>query len=151
MEYRLPGRYFEEFSLGEQFVTVGRTVTEADIVNFCGVSGDFNPMHTDVEYSKESPMGERVAHGMCGLTIISGSVNRLGLVEGTTLAFLELIWRFLQPIKIGDTITTVFEVTEKRESKKKDRGVMVWNLYTKNQNSIKVQEGKWTILVKRKP
>ncbi|MFN2196995.1 MAG: MaoC/PaaZ C-terminal domain-containing protein, partial [Anaerolineales bacterium] len=104
-EARPRGKYFEEFEVGQRIVTAGRTVTEADVVTFAGLSGDFNQMHVDAEYSAKSMFGQRVAHGLLGLSIASGLAVQTGVLEGTILAFREITeWKFSRPIFLGDTI-----------------------------------------------
>ena len=98
------GLYFEEFIIGDQTESVGRTITEADVVNFAGLSGDYNLIHTDAEYSKGHLFGQRVAHGLLVLSIASGLAVRLGFMEDTILAFRGLEWKFAAPVFIGDTI-----------------------------------------------
>ena len=85
----MAGLYFEEFSVGQKIVTVGRTMTESDIVNFAGMSGDYNQIHTDEHFSKSTPFGKRVAHGLLALSIASGLAMRTGVLEGTVMAFRE--------------------------------------------------------------
>ncbi len=93
------GLYFEEFEIGQQIVSMGRTITESDIGLFAGLSGDFNQLHTDEEYAKNSLFGRRVAHGMLILAIASGLAMRTGILEGTTLAFREISeWKFSKPV-----------------------------------------------------
>ena len=84
------GLYFEEFEVGQKIMTVGRTVAESDIFTFAGFSGDFNQIHTDAEFSKDTPFGQRVAHGLLGLSIASGLAMRTGILEGTVIAFREI-------------------------------------------------------------
>lgn len=81
------GLYFEEFEVGQRIISTGRTVTENDIVTFAGLSGDYNQIHTDSEFSKNTPFGQRVAHGLLGISIASGLAMRTGVLEGTVLAF----------------------------------------------------------------
>ena len=147
----MQGRYFEEFSPGETFTTRGRTVTEADIVAFAGLSGDYNPLHTDKEFARNSPFGERIAHGLLGLSIQSGLSQGLGITEGTTIAFLGLTWNFKGPILIGDTIHVVQGVQEMRETRKPDRGIVVFSVQVVNQKGEVVQEGSKTMMLRRKP
>ena len=109
------GRYFEEFKVGEQIFSPGRTVTEADVVNFAGLSGDFNQLHTDEEYAKETMFGKRIAHGLLGLAITSGLRARTGILDGTGMAFMDLKLTFKAPIFIGDTLTIKGEAKEERE------------------------------------
>ncbi|RMG01219.1 MAG: dehydratase, partial [Acidobacteria bacterium] len=79
------GRYFEEFAIGQTYTSVGRTVTEHDVLTFAGLSGDYNQIHTDAEFSKNTPYGQRIAHGLLGLSIASGLAMRTGILEGTVL------------------------------------------------------------------
>ena len=147
----VPGKHFDELEEGDEFLTVSRTVTEADIVNFCGVSGDFNQLHTDVEFAANTPFGQRIAHGMCGLAIASGCLNRSGLIEGTTVAFKAIReWRFRSPIFIGDTIYVKVEVKEKTDKGKPDRGLISFWLTVINQRDQVVMEGQWDVLMARK-
>ena len=152
MKAWIPGKYFDELEIGDEFLTVSRTVTEADIVNFCGVSGDFNQLHTDIEFASRTPFRQRIAHGMCGMAIASGCVNRSGLIEGTTVAFTRIKeWSFRKPLFINDTIYVKVVVKEKQETRKTDRGlVSVW-LEVINQRGEVVMEGQWDILMAIKP
>jgi acyl dehydratase len=143
--------HFEDFEVGTETVTDSRTVTEADVVAFAGLSGDYNPLHVDAEFARTSPFGERIAHGLLGLAIASGLVSRTGAIEGTTLAFLATEWRFTAPIKLGDTITVRSRVADKRETSKPDRGVVTFAVQVVNQRSEVVQEGTQTLLMKRRP
>ncbi len=147
-EYRPGGLYFEELSIGDKMVTPGRTVTEADIVAFCGLSGDYNELHSNTEYAKQTPFGQRIAHGLLGLAITSGLTGRLGLMEGTAQAFMGLEWKFKRPIFVGDTVQVRASVTHKREIKRLGGGLVIFDIALLNQNSEVVQEGRWTILLK---
>ena len=100
------GLYFEEFNVGDTVTSAGRTITEGDIVNFAALSGDWNAIHVDAEYAKNGMFGERIAHGLLGLSIASGLAVQLGFIENTVLAFRGVNWTFSGPIKIGDTIRT---------------------------------------------
>ena len=99
--YRPRGLYFEEMEVGSCVVSPGRTVSEADIVAFCGISGDYNELHSNAEFAKRTLFGQRIAHGLLGLAIASGLAGRLGLMEGTAQAFMGLNWKSKQPIFIG--------------------------------------------------
>ncbi|MCF8084408.1 MAG: MaoC family dehydratase N-terminal domain-containing protein [Deltaproteobacteria bacterium] len=146
----MPGKYFDDLHVGDEFTTVSRTVTEADIVNFCGVSGDFNQLHTDVEFAAKTTFGQRIAHGMCGMTIASGCLNRSGLIEGTTVAFKGIReWRFSAPIHINDTIYVNIKVKNKTVGKKPDRGLVIFWVSVVNQHEEVVMEGQWDILLSR--
>ena len=144
------GRYFEEFDVGEEILSQGRTVTEADVVNFAGLSGDFNPLHTDEEHAKKTLFGTRIAHGLLGLAITSGLRARTGIFDGTGMAFLDLKLSFKGPIYIGDTLTVKMIVKEKKETKKEDRGIIVMDVHLLNQKGDVVQQSEHTIMVARK-
>lgn len=145
------GRYFEEFTVGDEVISPGRTVTEADIVAFAAFSGDYNQLHTDAEYAKDTIFGERIAHGLLGLSIASGLAARLGFIEGTAEAFRGLNWKFRGPIKIGDTIHIEAQVARKKEMQRLGGGIVVFDVAVINQRGETVQKGQWTVLVKSKP
>jgi len=151
MTEAVKGKYWEDFEVGMRFITRGRTVTEADIVNFAGVSGDWNPIHVDVEHARKGPFGERIAHGILGLAIASGLMQTLELYPDTLVAFLGLTWRFRGPIKIGDTIRVEQVIAEKRETKNKDRGIITMATKILNQRDDMVQEGDRQIMLLRRP
>ena len=145
------GRYWEEIDVGEEYLSPGRTVTETDIVNFAGLSGDWNVLHTDAESMKHSLYGERIAHGLLGLAIQAGLSARAMPRPFATLAFAALRWRFKGPIRIGDTIRVQVRVKEKREGSKPDRGLLVVSRQVLNQRGEVVQEGEMDFLVARRP
>lgn len=145
------GRYFEEFAVGERFVTRGRTITEADIVAFAALTGDYNPLHVDAEFGKMTQFGERIAHGMLGASYAVGLIAALGLTEGTVIAIVNMTWDFTAPIKIGDTIHVDQTVKSMRETKKTDRGIIIFEVKLINQRGEVVQKGERVLLVSRKP
>jgi len=146
------GRYFEEFETGQRLRTPARTVTEADIVGFAGLSGDFNSIHTDDVYSKGSAFGRRVAHGILGLSIASGLAVRTGILEGTVLAFREIReWKFSLPIYIGDTIRAELLVEEVKALPRLGGGSIDLAFDVKNQSEQTVMKGHWTVLVQSRP
>jgi len=140
--------YFEDFHVGQRFVTNARTVTEADVVNFAGLSWDHNPLHTDEVYSAKTGFGKRIAHGLLGVVIHSGLAYQL--TEGTLLAFLDLTWQFKLPIYIGDTIHVEQVVKEMRDSSKEDRGILTFEKEIINQRDEVVQTGTTTILLAKR-
>ena len=145
-------RYFQDLEVGTKIFTQGRTITEADIVNFAGLSGDFNQIHTDSEYSKNSPAGERVAHGLLGLSIASGLAVQTGVLEGTVVYFREVNeWKFIQPVFIGDTIHVELEVLETKPLRRIGSGAVTITLDVKNQNNQTVMKGNWVVLIAFKP
>jgi acyl dehydratase len=143
-------RWFEEIEVDEAYESPGRTVTEADIVLFAGLSGDYNILHTDAEYMKSSSFGERIAHGLLGLAIQSGLFTRTG-VPYATLGVGTLRWKFKGPIKIGDTIRVRARVTAKKETDARDRGLVTVERQVLNQRDEVVQEGETELLVERRP
>lgn len=145
------GRYFEEFEIGDVVETAARTVTETDIVLFAGLSGDYNQIHTDVEFTKGTRYGERVAHGLLGLSIASGLAAQLGLIEGTVEAFTGLEWKFRNPIVIGDTIRVRLEPKKKKEMPRLGGGFVTLDVAVLNQRDEIVQKGTWTALIKGAP
>ncbi len=146
------GKYFEDFEEGMEFLTLGRTMTEADLVNFSGFSGDFNPLHTDAVYASKGVFGERIAHGMCGFSMATGLLVRLNILEGTTIAFYGIDeWRFRAPIKIGDTIHVVAKVSEKKESKEEGQGLVAFMVDVINQDRTSVMGGVVKVIVKKRP
>lgn len=147
-EYRARSLYFEELQVGDSMVTPGRTITETDLVNFCGLSGDFNPLHSNEEYARQSPFGKRIAHGMLGLSVATGLAGRLGFMEGTAEALMGLEWKFKHPLYIGDTVYLHATVTNKREVKQLNGGLVVFRLKLLNQNQVVLQQGEWTLLIK---
>jgi 3-hydroxybutyryl-CoA dehydratase len=145
------GRYFEEFEIGNEVETAARTVTETDVVLFAGLSGDYNQLHTDAEFARGTLFGERIAHGLLGLSIASGLASRLGFVEGTAEAFTALEWKFRGPIKIGDTIRVRLEARRKKEMRRLGGGFIVFDVAVLNQRDETVQKGTWTVLVRSAP
>ncbi len=148
--YRPRGMYFEEFTEGTQVVSQGRTITETDIVNFAGVSGDYNAIHTDAEFSKATPFGERIAHGLLVLSVATGLGMQLGFLDGTAIAFISLEWKFKAPVKIGDTVHLVAQVKQTKAMKALGGGFVTFDARVLNQRDEVVQEGTWTVLVKSK-
>ena len=145
------GLYFEEFNVGDTVTSAARTITEADIVGFAALSGDWNPIHTDAEFAKSSMFGERIAHGLLGLSIASGLAVRLGFIEDTVIAFMGLDWKFRAPIKIGDTIHMQAQIAEKKPMPRLGGGLVTMNVEVLNQRGETTQKGTWSMLMKLKP
>jgi 3-hydroxybutyryl-CoA dehydratase len=132
--------FFDDIAIGQEWVSLGRTVTEADIVNFAGLSGDFNPMHIDHEFARSTPFRKPIAHGLLLLAIGSG----LGLNSPPmrTMAILEIKeWRFVEPVFIGDTVHVRTKVLAKEERSRGKRGLVTWQRHIVNQAGKIVQEG----------
>ncbi|MEU6646294.1 MaoC/PaaZ C-terminal domain-containing protein [Saccharomonospora sp. NPDC046836] len=147
-----PSLYFEDFEVGQQFVTPARTIGEAEIATFAGLSGDFNPIHTDAAFASNTPFGQRLAHGLLGLSVMTGLSNRLGLWESCTVALLGIEeWRFIQPIFAGDTVHATIEITETRATRDGLRGVIGRRYSLVNQRDATVQQGSLPLMVTRRP
>ena len=149
MTYQPRGLSFDQFNAGDEWETASRTVTEADIVNFAGLSGDFNPLHTDEEFARGTPFGGRIAHGVLGLAVATGLANQLGIFEGTTIAVLEMVTRFTGAVRPGDTVNLSLKIAEKKESRKTDRGIIQVAVNLANQRRESVMQGQWTIMMAR--
>ena len=144
--------YWEEWEIGAEFESPARTVTEADIVMFAGLSGDYNPLHVNEEYCKTTIFGTRIAHGPLVYAITAGLLFQLHLYDDTLIAFLGFEnLKFTGPVKAGDTIHAKIKVLEKRETSRPDRGVMKRELRVLNQRGEVVQEAIQNFLLKRKP
>jgi len=143
------GKSWDELAVGQEFWTGGRTVTEGDVLAFSGLTGDFNPLHVDEEFARTSPFGTRVPHGPLIHDMYLGLLDRLGLVAGTAMAFLELRWKFLAPVLMGDTVHARVTVRDKREGKKPDRGIVTFAVTLFNQRGEAVQEGEHVLLLAR--
>jgi acyl dehydratase len=144
----MTGKCIEEFAEGRVDLSPGRTITETDVVTFSWVSGDVNPMHTDAEYSAKSALGQRIAHGALGLSVVTGLSAQMGHLIGTAIAALGVDeWRFLAPIFLGDTVHLRTTVVSARATSKPDRGVLKRRMELINQRGEIVQTGVMTTMV----
>lgn len=146
-DYSFRGLYLEDFIIGKEYISPGRTVTEADVINFACLSGDFNPMHTDEEFAKKGVFGTRIAHGALGFAISTGLSNQMGIYEGTTIAFMECTVKYCAPLMIGDTIRVVIVPAETRHSSKPGRGILKQKLKLLNQNNVVIMESDQVIMM----
>lgn len=141
--------HYEDIDEGVEHKSSGRTVTEADIVNFAGLSADYNNMHIDEEFAKKTVFKTRVAHGMLVTSIATGlwfTMPRLA-----TVAFMGLEdWRFSGAVFPGDTVHITRKLVEKKEHKRPNMGFFIFEVNVHNQKDEVVQKGKWVILVQRK-
>jgi acyl dehydratase len=146
MSFTLQHLYLDDVAVGQEWESPGRTITEADIVNFAGLSGDFNAIHVNHDFARGTPFRRPIAHGLLVLSIGSG----LGLYSPPmrTLALLELReWHFREPIFIGDTIRVRTKVIDKEVRSRGRRGVVTWRRQAFNQDGRLVQEGITVTLV----
>ncbi|MCD6186182.1 MAG: MaoC family dehydratase N-terminal domain-containing protein [Deltaproteobacteria bacterium] len=147
-------KYFEDLQLGDQDQTAGRTITEADIVNFAGLSGDFNPIHMDQVFAEKTFFKKRIAHGILVFSIASGLFTQCEMntfMKKSVIALMEIKWKFLKPVFIGDTIHLEVEIIEKKKTSKPDRGIVLVKRTVLNQDGDAVQEGDVIMMIKRKP
>jgi acyl dehydratase len=137
--------HFEDLEIGDQWTSRGRTVTETDIVNFAGLSGDFDPLHVDHEHAKRTTFGKPVAHGLLGLSLVAGLSSQCPAVN--TVAFAAIRdWQFLTPIFVGDTVRAVSEVIEKPKAGRR-YGRVVWQRKLVSHNGNILQSGTFETLV----
>jgi acyl dehydratase len=145
-------RYLDDFTPGQNFETPRRTITETDIVNFSAFPGDWNPVHTDEVFAKESPFGERVAHGPMSIGMAFGLLSRLDLFDGSARALRNVEWSFEAPVRIGDTVRLVAEVEAvSPHPSHRDRGRLTMKAHYLNQRDEQVSRGRFTMVIKRRP
>jgi acyl dehydratase len=141
--------YFEDFEAGQTIISLGRTITEADVVTFACLSGDYSSMHTDADFAAHHPFGQRVAHGLLGMSIAVGLLLRMGFIEETSLGFRQIDgWKFSAPILLGDTIHAVVLVSQTRAVRRLEGGLVTLQVEIHNQAGKVVQQGNWIIMVK---
>lgn len=138
--------FFEDFKVGQEWKSPRRTITEADVVLFAGMTGDYNPVHTDEEFAKQTPFGSRIMHGPGVFAIATGLEFRLGLKEGTAIAFLGMIWDLKAPVKIGDTVHVYQRVITVRATKNPARGIVNFWVEVRNQRDEVCQQGEWKVM-----
>lgn len=143
--------YYEDLSEGQTFTSPARTVTETDLVSFSMLSGDWNAIHTDAEFAESSYYGKRVVHGVLGLSMMTGLMDRTGLFSGSAIAMLGIKdWQFKAPIFIGDTLHFEMEILSKRLTSKEDRGIVDRRFRLINQRREITQEGDIGIMLRLK-
>lgn len=145
------GMYFEEFEVGMTMRTRGRTITDADVVNFAALTGDYNPMHTSATYAQTTQFGQRIAHGMLSVSFAVGQAYQLGFLEQTVLAFRDIEMKFSHPVYIGDTMHVELEVAETKAMKRLGGGIVTMDIKIVNQDGKVVQKGTWTMLMASQP
>lgn len=140
--------YFEDLVEGSVFMSPGRTVTEADIVAFAGVSGDFNPIHLDADTAASNRYGQRVAHGLLGLSMATGLLDRIGVFGRSMVAMLQIDnWRFLAPIFIGETVRLELTILSTRLTTSGATGIVVRRLRLLGRDGTVLQEGDITAMI----
>ncbi len=146
------GLYFEDFFAGQKTVTDKRTITEDDIMQFAALTGDDNRIHTDPEFSKTTPFGRQIAHGVLGLSYALGLAWKTGMLDGTVIAFREVNeWKFVKPVFIGDSIHVEMETKETKALPRIGGGSVTIAVEVKNQTDEVCHRGTWTVLMMSKP
>ena len=146
------GMYFDDFEIGQELRTPARTVTSSDIVNFACLTGDFNEVHTNHEYCKNTPFGEPIAHGPLVYSIMGGLQYASGVNDGTLLALLQIDeWRMVSPVKHGDTLHMVSTVVDKKPTSKPDRGIVTFERRCIKQDGSVAQQMRATLMYRRRP
>ena len=151
---RRTGLRYADLHVGMAFRSPGRTITDADLVGFAGLTGDFSELHTSDVYARNSQFGRRVAHGMLGLAYAHGLMwPRTGELRETAVAFLGIDdWRFLEPIFVGDTIFVNYQISELRDSKSKPtQAIAIFDVSLVDQNDRIVQRGRKALLLSKVP
>jgi acyl dehydratase len=146
--------WFEDLPLHTRFQTSSRTITEADVVAFAALTADFNRAHVDVEFAAKAAFGQRIAHGLLVVSIMSGLNTRTivnQLLEPSLLGLLDLQCKFLKPTFLGDTVHVDIEVIEAVETSKPGRGILVFKRTAVNQRGEAVVECIAKMLVARRP
>jgi acyl dehydratase len=147
------GLWFEDFRIGEERLSPGRTITEADVMAFAGLSGDYSQVHTDEEFCRKTEFGTRIAHGLLGLAIAQGLSWRTNYTQGTGVATLAWDkWTFRKPIHFGDTVRARWRPIAKRESKSKPgMGIVTEYVELVNQAGEVVQHGEHVTMIRKRP
>ncbi|MBN8973350.1 MAG: MaoC/PaaZ C-terminal domain-containing protein [Xanthobacteraceae bacterium] len=143
------GRLFDEFSIGQRFETPSRTITEADIGTFAGLTGDYNPVHTDEVFAAATGFGGRIAHGPMGIGIAFGLASRLDLIDGTVVALLGVTWDFKAPMRPGSTIRALIEVVETRNVSNPAHGLLGLSITLVDEAGKPLQEGRARLLMRK--
>jgi acyl dehydratase len=147
-------RYFDDLVVGETHQSPGRTVTEADIVAFAGLSGDYNAIHVDARHASNTVFGERIAHGLLVLSIASGLSTRTPFnyaVHDSIVGALGIEVDWPNATRIGDTLDVEIEVASKSLSKSGTKGVVVLTRTVRNQDRVTVMTSRWKVLMSTRP
>jgi acyl dehydratase len=145
----LVGQTFEQFEVGQEYWTPGRTITETDFVNFAAFTGDWNPHHVDATFAAATGFGQRLAHGALVLSVVTGLVVRLRVFESTIVALLEWRWQYLRPTLIGTRLQARVRVAEKKETRNRAHGVIIFGIDAIDQEDQEIATSRWHVLILR--
>jgi 3-hydroxybutyryl-CoA dehydratase len=146
-EYRFRGKGYEDWEIGEEFVTGARTITEGDIVTFAGLSGDWSATHTNDVYGRSTIFKSRIAYGNVTFIVSTGLLAQTLLFEGTAMALLDMKISYQEPVRFEDTIYCRFKAVEKRRSQTAGRGIVTFQVLVFNQKDEQVAEERLIFLV----
>jgi acyl dehydratase len=143
--------FYDDLQVGQAWTSGARTITEADVVAFAGISGDFNPIHVDAEHAAAGAFGERIAHGALVLAVATGLRQQQGTFRGSLKAWLGMReWRFSAPVRFGDTLHVRTEVASMRETKDPSAGLVEQAVSVRNQRDEEVAGGVFVTLMHRR-
>lgn len=141
--------YYEDVDVGDVFFSPSRTVSEADVIQFAGLTGDFNELHTSETFASHTAYGTRIAHGMLTLAMANGLYVRIGAFRNSIFLGIDY-WKFMDPVKLGDTIRLKLTIADKRETKSGTRGIIGIKYEVLNQADKTVAEGILRRMVERR-
>ena len=144
----MPDKHFDDYKIGQSWVSNGRTVTEADIVNFAGISADFFPLHIDKEYASRTPFGQRIAHGFLVMSMATGMVPA-DPEKVVALYGIDRL-RFIKPVYVGDTIHIQMDVVEMQD-RSADAGVGDFDFKVIYQHEDVVVVNLYRLLMRKRP
>ncbi|MHC8944009.1 MaoC/PaaZ C-terminal domain-containing protein [Advenella incenata] len=144
----MSGYYFEDFNEGQTFVSGGRTITETDLTMFSMISGDWNPIHADMEFAKSTRFGQRVVHGVLGMAVSTGMMHEMGIFHDSVIAMLGYRdWHFIGPLLVNDTIHLKLTILSTELGKSGNSGKIARRFQLINQRDEVVQDGQSDVLV----
>lgn len=138
-------RPFADLKAGEVIVSASITVTEAHVVQFAGITGDFHPLHTNEEFAKSTQFGGRIAHGPLIFSLSTGLFTQADPLD--SIAFLGMEWKLLKPVKLGDTIRVRSTLTKTRLTSSGGKGIVEHFREVLNQRDEVVQQGTTGIMM----
>lgn len=133
---------------GARYLSQGRTIAESDIMSFCGLSGDFTPIHCDAEFARSTPFGERTAHGPLVMSVAIGLSTPSGLFGDRVIGLVNCNWDFSGPVRIGDTVRSEVVVETVRPSSKPGREVATYLFTVRNQRGEGIQSGRLIVVLR---
>lgn len=149
-DYQFRGLCYDEWELNREHITGARTITETDVVNFAGLSGDWSATHTNDVYGKSTIYGSRIVYGNVTFIVSTGLMAQTMLFDGTSQGLVDMKISYQEPVRFGDTIYCRFLPVEKRPTKQPDKGLVVFHVFVYNQRDEQVAEERLTYLISAK-